>query len=254
MATSNPPLGRASSWKRLAIVSFFGGLGIAFGAALIVSSFIWYKARPKQWNNHAIKAEFDSLGTDGDSRSLTFLYVLENKSDTDFRLENNSSVDLTGKLRQEGALSDDFTYVTVRTYPVVVPAKKRALISLKVPFPFVDGCEKELEEAAHKNDRTETRSVLKNATETLESLAAKVRAKYRACESVSDEQLARKVTLLYPVYLESLRPEEREKIPSGDKPGQKQLKAYVTREMTNLDGFVLLDGSTRYEIDFPKGW
>jgi len=40
----------------MAIVSFFGGLGIALGAALLFASVYWYNSRPKQWNAQAIRA------------------------------------------------------------------------------------------------------------------------------------------------------------------------------------------------------
>jgi hypothetical protein len=33
-----------------------------------------------------------------------------------------------------------------------------------------------------------------------------------------------------------------------------QLIQYVNKDMGNLDGFVLYDNSTRYQINFPSGW
>jgi hypothetical protein len=42
-------------------------------------------------------------------------------------------------------------------------------------------------------------------------------------------------------------PEEQEK-------QSKVLESYVRSEMSNLEGFVLLDDLHRYRIDFPKGW
>jgi hypothetical protein len=33
-----------------------------------------------------------------------------------------------------------------------------------------------------------------------------------------------------------------------------EVARYVTKEMSNLDGFVLFDAKNRYEIDFPAGW
>jgi hypothetical protein len=44
--------------------------------------------------------------------------------------------------------------------------------------------------------------------------------------------------------------------PTPEERGQYSLavEKYVTNELTNLDGFVLFDTSSRYEIDFPGGW
>lgn len=142
--------------------------------------------------------------------------------------------------------------MTVQKYPVFIPSKKKGLVGLTVPFPFVDECRQETE----KKVASKVPSALQNGSETIESLASKVKVKYKTCEPVSNERLVQIVVSLYPVYLESLKPGEREKIPSDDddSPGQKQLKEYVIKNMPNLDGFILLDGSTRYEIDFPKGW
>ena len=256
MATPNLPVKATAPWKRVAIISFFSGLGFALGTALVFGSFVWYKSRPKAWDSHAIKASFDRLGTLDETKSLTFFYVLENTSKSDFLLESNSNINLTGRLQKEGALSEDFAYVTVQKYPVFIPSKKKGLVALTVPFPFVDECQQEIEKkVASKVGETGRPSALQNGVETIESLASRVKAKYKTCESVSNEHLVQKVVSLYPVYLESLKPGEREKIPSDDdSPGQKQLKEYVTKHMPNLDGFILLDGATRYEIDFPKGW
>jgi|SRR5579863_4857975 len=33
-----------------------------------------------------------------------------------------------------------------------------------------------------------------------------------------------------------------------------EVARYITDKWTNLDGFVLFDASTRYEIEFPNGW
>jgi hypothetical protein len=35
---------------------------------------------------------------------------------------------------------------------------------------------------------------------------------------------------------------------------RKALAGYVSKDMGNLDGFVLLDEANRYQINFPKGW
>jgi hypothetical protein len=47
-----------SKWKKVAIISFFLGIGLAFGAALVVGSALWYAARSKQWNLRALHAQY----------------------------------------------------------------------------------------------------------------------------------------------------------------------------------------------------
>ena len=40
----------------------------------------------------------------------------------------------------------------------------------------------------------------------------------------------------------------------GRKKYRKELEAYVKENFTNLDGFVLFDKESRYQIEFPRGW
>jgi hypothetical protein len=35
---------------------------------------------------------------------------------------------------------------------------------------------------------------------------------------------------------------------------RKALAGYVSKEMGNVDGFVVFDETNRYQINFPKGW
>jgi hypothetical protein len=56
MVTPGLPVKPITQWKRLAIISFFGGLGTGLGVALLFASAYWYNARPKQWNAQAIRA------------------------------------------------------------------------------------------------------------------------------------------------------------------------------------------------------
>lgn len=56
---ANPP----SAWKRIAVASFFLGLGITFAIALLFGSIFWYSNRPKQWNAQAIRAHYNQSGS-----------------------------------------------------------------------------------------------------------------------------------------------------------------------------------------------
>lgn len=58
------------------------------------------------------------------------------------------------------------------------------------------------------------------------------------------------LTILYAYQVkepEKSTPEERERY-------ETEVRKYVTDELANLDGFVLFDSSSRYEVDFPNGW
>ena len=45
-------------WKRIAIISFFAGLGIALGVIALLGMALWYTSRPKPWDARAIRAEY----------------------------------------------------------------------------------------------------------------------------------------------------------------------------------------------------
>jgi hypothetical protein len=59
MATSSLPIRPITKWKRIAIVSLFGGFGIALAVAALFASVLWYSNRPKQWDAQAIRAHYN---------------------------------------------------------------------------------------------------------------------------------------------------------------------------------------------------
>jgi hypothetical protein len=61
-------------------------------------------------------------------------------------------------------------------------------------------------------------------------------------------RLSLNIPYTYPVQEKSYdSPEERRQYKAG-------VARYVADTFSNLDGFVLFDTTTRYEIDFPTGW
>jgi hypothetical protein len=142
MATAPLPTRPVSTWKRIALISFFAGVGIALGFAVLFGSVIWYNARPKQWNAHAIRAHYrqsDCFITLEDwyqkelkkrgskeapevylqkapSKFVALLgkttvqvsYDLENSTNYDYRLEPPETVGLVAmqKLKSNGSLVD----------------------------------------------------------------------------------------------------------------------------------------------------
>jgi hypothetical protein len=142
-----PPAG----WKRLALRSAAAGAGFAVAASLIVGGFLWYQSRPKPqrpWNASAITATFSSglnlapgivppLGEDALDGGFDF--ILENTTDSDFRLTDPSTYSIVVSLKQEKALSA--AYAPKLKLPVFIPATQRAKVHLDLSC---DTCAKEV--------------------------------------------------------------------------------------------------------------
>jgi hypothetical protein len=84
-----------SSWKKLAIRAFFGGVGFAVALAMIAGAALWYHdrpERPKPWNATALKATYDTLefrvgsSKDIDSYPVTFYYKVQNNTDRNYQI------------------------------------------------------------------------------------------------------------------------------------------------------------------------
>jgi hypothetical protein len=124
----------------MAIISFFGGLGLAFAIALIFGSVLWYNTRPRQWSAQAIRAhyresdcfvtledwyqkELDKRGADhSQNRAITApagywvlllgkttvqaSYDLENSTSSDYTLQPPQSAGLVAmqKLKSNGSM------------------------------------------------------------------------------------------------------------------------------------------------------
>lgn len=58
VTTPSQPLKPITLWKKVAIVSFFAGLGFAFALGLIFSGTLWYSTRSKAWNANGITAHY----------------------------------------------------------------------------------------------------------------------------------------------------------------------------------------------------
>jgi hypothetical protein len=125
------------TWKRLAVISLFGGAGFAVAVAGIVGAIAWYNSRPKQpraWNTSAIVADGPptfSAGDDG--KKIEFVYSLQNKSVTDYQIDSASSIKLLVKTK-DGTFSPPLSSEDVHL-PIFVPAKQRAALLVSVPLP-----------------------------------------------------------------------------------------------------------------------
>jgi hypothetical protein len=92
--TDSPPI---NSWKRIAIRSFFGGVGVAVTLGIITGGAIWYDSRPKPpkpWNTKAVTATWDTMEfTVGASNEIysfpvQFYYDVKNNTDKNFDIKD----------------------------------------------------------------------------------------------------------------------------------------------------------------------
>jgi hypothetical protein len=114
-------------WKRIALVSLFGGVGITLSLAALLGLFFWYNSRPRPWNAQAIRAHYnrascfvvledwyktelkngsahraDSVKTDPPTGwtillgkiTVQFSYDLENSTNSDYTLDTPESLSL----------------------------------------------------------------------------------------------------------------------------------------------------------------
>jgi len=130
---------KMQTWKIVLLRSVGFGAGFAVALCAIAGTWFWYEARPKPpkpWNKAAITAEYDYVRPDGEKNNLTFHYILQNNTDTDFRIDSDSAIEITGKLKQEKGLSAFANRYVTTDYPVFVPAKNRVWLALHIPYPY----------------------------------------------------------------------------------------------------------------------
>lgn len=99
----------------------------------------WYSGRPKPpkpWNRKAITAEYDFARPEGDKNYISFHYMLQNNTDFDYRLDSDTEIEITGRLKQEKGFSQFAGHYVTIEYPVFVPARNRVWIALSVPYPY----------------------------------------------------------------------------------------------------------------------
>jgi hypothetical protein len=130
---------RMENWKKILLrAAGFGG-GFATVAAVILGGILWWTNRPvkpKPWDDKAIIASYESLDTEGDNNTFRFTYTLENKTDTDFRVENDSRVHLAAFLKHSQSLSFSDTQNLHADYPIYIPAKSRVRFQVHLGYPY----------------------------------------------------------------------------------------------------------------------
>jgi hypothetical protein len=125
-----------SSWKKMALMSLFGGAGFALTLVIVAGAITWYNSRPKPpepWNTSSIvSTEPATYLLSGDGTKVELRYVLENATDTDYQLDNDIYFKILAKNR-EGIFYRPLSRETASlALPVFVPAKQKAFVKLSI--------------------------------------------------------------------------------------------------------------------------
>jgi hypothetical protein len=135
-----------SSWKRIAIRSFFGGVGLAITLGLITGGAIWYDGRPtppKPWNSKALTAAYDTTdftinSTKGaDCYPVRFYYKVQNNTNANYAI-NASSFTPMAVLAGGNVLSKQFGLYqkgdAIVDGPAFIPPGGTARITIEISY------------------------------------------------------------------------------------------------------------------------
>jgi hypothetical protein len=90
------------------------------------------------WNVHAIESTFAGVRVreiDASNSAVVFLYDLDNRTDSDYRLAKGPTVVIMSRLKSSSSLSSE-KLVTLSS-SAFVPAKNRTRIALEIRQPFI---------------------------------------------------------------------------------------------------------------------
>jgi hypothetical protein len=125
------------AWKKLAIVSLFGGFGFVVGFAATAGVFLWYKSRPpKPWNTSAlVTTEARGFSISADGKSLELKYTVTNNTDRDYSLNDEEAKRLRIVMKfGDGTLSPSLENkrLSLTNKSLFIPAKQEVALSLSV--------------------------------------------------------------------------------------------------------------------------
>jgi hypothetical protein len=129
-----------TGWKKLVLQAASFGAAFAVVLCLIVGSWLWYESHPHEpkWNSTTIRATFKEVGitTSVPKPKLTFSYVLENTTDTDYSIENDKLKVLVMETLPEGKglEADEALSLT----PCEIPARQKVVLSLSKEAEYND--------------------------------------------------------------------------------------------------------------------
>jgi hypothetical protein len=126
-----------ATWKKLGLI----GLAVC-GLALVLilvrfAGARFFADRASGWNSRAIEGTLAGVRVrevDPGHAAVVFLYDLDNRTDTDYRLSSGPNVVIMSRLQPNGSFSSE-QQVSLDS-AAFVPAKNRTRISLEVNHPF----------------------------------------------------------------------------------------------------------------------
>jgi hypothetical protein len=129
------------TWKKILLRAAGFGAGFALTAAVIVGPFVWWSGRPpkpKPWNKTAISASFDTIDAEGEQNTLIVVYTLQNNTDADVRISDDSSLHLGALLIRSKSFSFDKSEFLSTDYPIYLPSKSRVRFKLHIKYPYAE--------------------------------------------------------------------------------------------------------------------
>jgi len=127
------------STRNFFVIGSLAGAGLVLLAIFMTGAiaFKGHSESSKPWNGEAIKATYVASQlkeTDKAHSTLTLCYDLVNNTDSDYRLDSGSDILILSKLKTDGSLSQQ---VPLRlSYPVFLPSKQQARLSIEMTQPF----------------------------------------------------------------------------------------------------------------------
>jgi hypothetical protein len=128
-----------TSGKQLGVI-LVSTVGFLLAMAQVLGKPSQAQSVPKSaipWNAHAIEGSLAGLRVreiDGSNSAVVFLYDLDNKTDSDYKLAKGPSVVIMSRLKSSGSLSSDKPAILASS--AFVPAKNRTRIALEIRQPF----------------------------------------------------------------------------------------------------------------------
>jgi hypothetical protein len=122
-----------ASWKQIVLKAFGVGVGIGVGIAVSVGLYAWYASRPvpqKPWDTNAITASFLLVDSIGDDNHLRFVYILENHTNQDYRV-NTALLLLSIVVRTQDSLLGG-KHVNFADEEMFLPAKQHAEVKIEL--------------------------------------------------------------------------------------------------------------------------
>jgi hypothetical protein len=123
--------------KRAVALAFALGAGVAAVVVATVAFLSWHASRPKAWNATAITATFESIDTEGPEKKLLFYYILQNNTDSDFRINSDADVVLVGRLeRQQSLTGESSKEMLAGEFPLFLPARQRVRLGIHLGYSY----------------------------------------------------------------------------------------------------------------------